>query len=143
VLADTAKAMDEAENVVKSGEEATQAGKNLKPKHLMDELAKSGVKYNVDDVIMVIKTPDGKLLWLENGNSKSGLNHITEGHAADFANKGVNDIPDFLNKTLQNKPVNSGTGAVGPFADYEIGGSKYRVVFGTNGYIVSFFPIYK
>jgi hypothetical protein len=117
--------------------------KNLKPQNLMDELAQSGVKYTPDDVVTVLKTPDGKLMWLEKGNSSSGLQHIIDGHATDFANKGINDIPRFLNKTLKSTPVNTGKGAAGPYADFLIDGSKYRIVFGTNGYVVSFFPIYK
>lgn len=35
--------------------------------NLLDELASSGVKYNVDDIVAIIKTLDGKLVWLENG----------------------------------------------------------------------------
>ena len=128
------------QNVTKG---AGKTVKNLKPQNLMDELTQSGVKYTPDGVITVTKTPDGKLMWLEKGNSSSGLQHIIDGHATDFSNKGINDIPNFLNKTLQNRPVNTGAGAAGPFADYLIDGSKYRVVFGTNGYVVSFFPIYK
>ncbi len=107
----------------------------------MDELANSGVKYNPDDVVMVTKTPDGKIMWLENGNSSSGLQHINDGHAADFANRGVNDIPGFLNKTLQETPVKTGMTNSGPFAEYLIDGKMYKVGYGTNGYIVSFYPI--
>lgn len=42
---------------------------------LMSELTQSGVKYNADDVILITKTPEGKLLWLEKGNSSTGLMH--------------------------------------------------------------------
>ena len=114
---------------------------NLKPQGLMDELAKSGVKYNPDNVVMVTKTADGKLLWLENGNASAGLKDIVNGHAADFTAKGISDIPSFLNQTIQNTPINTGMGAGGPFADYLINGSTYRVAYGINGFIVSFYPI--
>lgn len=90
---------------------------------------------------MVTKTADGKLLWLENGSSSAGLKHIVNGHAADFTAKGISDIPRFLNQTLQNAPINTGMGAGGPFADYMINGTTYRVAYGTNGFIVSFYPI--
>ena len=113
----------------------------LKPQNLMDELAMSGVKYTPDDVLMVTKTPDGKLMWLEKGHAKSGLEHITQRHAKNFADRGVDNIPEFLNRTLKEKPINIGRTHDGPFADYLIDGKKYRLVHGDNGYIVSFYPI--
>lgn len=127
--------------MLRGGAEGT--GKVLKPQNYMDELAQSGVKYTPDDVIMVTKTPDGKLMWLEKGNSSSGLQHIIDGHTADFANRGVNDIPDFPSRTLQEIPVKTGIGARGPFADYLVDGKMYRVAYGTNGYVVSFFPLFE
>ncbi len=131
-----------AEQTIKHGDELIQgAGKSLKPQNLMDELAQSGVKYAPEDVVTVTKTPDGRLMWLENGNGSSGLKHILDGHATDFANRGINDIPGFLNKTLQETPFNIGKGIQGPFADFMINGSNYRIVYGTNGYVVTFFPI--
>lgn len=48
----------------------------------MEELANSGVKYNPDDVVMITKIPDRKLLWLEKGNANAGLKHIIEKHTA-------------------------------------------------------------
>ena len=77
---------------------------DLKPQNLMNELKNSGVKYNPDDVLMITKTRDGKLMWLEKGNSKSGFRHILDRHSKDFSNKGITDIPDFLNKVLQSNP---------------------------------------
>ncbi len=107
----------------------------------MDELASSGVKYNPDDVIAVTKTADGKLLWLEQGNTKSGLTHILERHADDFASQGIDDIPQLLNDVLKNTPIKTGSNSKGLFADYVLNGNTYRVAYGTNGYIVSFYPI--
>ena len=75
------------------------------------------------------------------GNGFAGLKHIVDGHAADFTAKGVNDIPKFLNEVLNTEAVKVGTGAKGPFAEYIVNGTRYRVAYGTNGYIVSFYPI--
>lgn len=58
-----------------------------------------------------------------------------------LAAKGINDISGFLNEILQTTPIKVGTNAKGPFAEYLINGNKYRVAYGTNGYIVSFYPI--
>ena len=114
---------------------------NLKPQNLMNELANSGVKYNPDEVVAVTKTKDGKLLWLENGNTKSGLTHIVERHADDFASQGINNIPQLLNSVLETTPVKMGSNPKGLFADYVFNGNTYRIAYGTNGYIVSFYPI--
>lgn len=109
--------------------------------NLLDELASSGVKYNADDVVTVMKNSDGKLMWLENGNSKAGLTHILERHADDFASQGVSDIPNLLENVLSTSPVKTGSNAKGLFADYMLNGNSYRVAYGTNGFVVSFYPI--
>ncbi|HHQ0978202.1 TPA: LXG domain-containing protein, partial [Listeria innocua] len=116
---------------------ASGANKHLN-KNLLDELATSGVKYNPEEVVMITKNLDGKLLWLEKGNNKAGLKHIVDGHAVDFEARGIKDIPSFLNEVLKNKPIKTGDGKNGPFANYLIKGVKYRVAYGTNGFIVSF-----
>ena len=108
---------------------------------LLDELAQSGVKYNPSDVSMISKTPEGKLLWLEKGNESSGLIHIVTRHGADFSAKGISDVPSFLYKVLQTDPVIQGAGAKGSFAEFQIGENRYRMAYGSNGYIVSIFPL--
>ncbi|WP_083571663.1 hypothetical protein, partial [Enterococcus moraviensis] len=115
------------------------ANKLLKP-DLLDELSKSGVKYNPDDVIMVGKDSSGKLLWLEKGNDKAGLKHIINGHVEDFNAKGIQDIPNFLQDTLKINPIKQGTGPKGPYSVYVIDGQKYTLAYGNNGFIVSFYP---
>ena len=45
------------------------------------------------------------------------------------------------NKTLQEMPLKTGVNPQGPFSDYPINGNRHRIVYGTNAYIVSFFPI--
>ena len=137
---ETVKKLDKAgvDEVVEGGGDVLN---NLKPQNLMDELASSGVKYNPDEVIAVMKTADGNLLWLEQGNVKSGLTHILEGHAEDFASQGVDNIQQLLNDVLKNAPIKTGSNSKGLFADYVFNGNTYRVAYGTNGYIVSFYPI--
>src|SRR5699024_5921088 len=49
---------------------------NFKSSQLLEELSESGVKYNPDDVLTVTKTSNGKVVWLEKGNSKSGFEHV-------------------------------------------------------------------
>lgn len=68
--------------------------------------------------------------WLETGNSKAGLTHILERHAGDFTSKGI------INKSSENRG-----NAKGLFADYAFDGNSYRIAYGINGFIVSFYPI--
>ena len=62
-------------------------------------------------------------------------------HADDFASQGVDNIPKLLENVLSSKPINIGSNAKGLFADYMFKGNKYRVAYGTNGFVVSFYPI--
>ncbi|HZG14451.1 MAG TPA: polymorphic toxin-type HINT domain-containing protein, partial [Candidatus Bathyarchaeia archaeon] len=116
-----------------------------KSSELMDELSNSGVKYNPDDVLAVTKTPDGKLVWLENGNSKAGLEHIMN-HAEDFAKKGIerSEIPDLVMEALnQGKLVGyQGKGTGRPIYEVVFNGQKQRVAItvGNNGFIVGANP---
>ena len=109
----------------------------------MDELAKSGVKYNPDNVLMVTKNVDGKLLWLEKGSPSAGLEHILD-HTDDLIAKGVNvdNIPVFIKNDLINQnAINIGRNAKGPYADYIYNNQTFRLAYGDNGYIVSLYPI--
>ena len=64
-----------------------------------------------------------------------------ERHADDFASQGVDNIPKLLENVLSSKPINTGSNAKGLFADYMFKGNKYRVAYGTNGFVVSFYQI--
>ena len=81
------------------------------------------------------------MLWLEQGNTKSGLTHILERHRDDFVSQDIDNIPQPLNDILKNTPIKMGSNSKGPFSEYVFNGNTYRVAYGTNGYIVSFYPI--
>ena len=112
---------------------------------LLDELAKSGVKYNPDDVLAVTKTADGKLVWLENGNNSEGMQHILN-HAEDFVNKGVPEdkIEELIMESLTNGKVigyqGRGTGRLIYEVVFE--GKTYdtAITVGSNGFIVGANP---
>ena len=112
---------------------------------LLDELAKSGVKYNPNDVQAVTKTVDGKLVWLENGNSKAGLEHVMN-HADDFAAKGIpkNQIQDLVMEALNKGEIvgYQGKGQGRPIYEVVFNGQKQRVAItiGNNGFIVGANP---
>ncbi|GAB2027305.1 T7SS effector LXG polymorphic toxin [Lactovum odontotermitis] len=115
----------------------------LVDKQLMKELLEKGVKYNPDNVVMTVRAHNGQTLWLEEGNSSAGLKHIISGKAKNFLERGISEeeIPEFLKQTLGTPPYHVGKNPIGPFADYTVAGKNYRVAYGTNGFIVSFYPI--
>ncbi|WP_276908234.1 hypothetical protein [Peptoniphilus duerdenii] len=117
----------------------------LKPEHLMDELRRSGVKFNEKDVVMITKTKKNELVWLEKGNEIKGLKHIIDGHEKDFKNKfGVSkeNIPSAIKDIFENgteissKRKNKGIEKVYLYK------GEYIVItgVGTNGFIVSVYP---
>jgi hypothetical protein len=111
---------------------------------LMAELAGSGVKYTADDVLMVVRDTDGRLLWLEKGNEGAGLEHIINRHVDDFGRQSIaeEDIPQFIHDMIANhEPIKTGANQAGPYSEYLIDGREYRLVFGTNGFIVTFYPL--
>ena len=119
---------------------------NLKPQNLMDELASSGVNYNPDDVIVVTKTVDDKLVWLENGTDAAGLNHIITEHADDFLNKGITQeqIPDYVMNALKNGEIvgYQGRGTGRPIYEFTYNGEIHKVAItvGNNGFVVGANP---
>lgn len=118
---------------------------NLKPSNLLDELERSGVKYNPDEVLAVTKTSSGKLVWLEKGSPKAGLEHVMS-HAIDFASKGIKsyEIPDLLMKALSKGEVvgYQGRGTGRPIYEVVFNGQKQRIAItvGNNGFIVGANP---
>ena len=124
-----------------TGESGVETGKNLKPQELLDELANSGVKYTPEDVILVIKMADGKLVWLERGNDRAGLTYIVNRHAKDFAKRGISDIPQLLNDVLQLKPIKTSAGDRGLTAEFFINGKNTKLHMGLMGMLFRFIQL--
>jgi hypothetical protein len=129
----------QAEGGDAAGGAAVEAESTLKPPELMDELARSGVKYTPEDVLMVVKTPDGKLMWLEQGNDSTGLTHIAMRHADEFISKGISSaqIPEFLRIAVTNGKI-IGMQGTRPIYEVVFNGQIYRVAItiANNGFIV-------
>ena len=134
------------EYVNKNGDEGVEvicerfkSGKNA---NLLDELASSGVKYNANDVVAITKTADEKLVWLEKGNSRAGLEHIMQ-HADQFTTKGISSdkIPDFIMHAIQNGKI-VGTQRTSPIYEVVYEGKLQRVgiSISENGFIVGANP---
>ena len=115
------------------------------PADLMEELAQSGVKYTPEDVLMVTKNSDGDLLWLETGNEKNGWKHIVDKHGGDFRHSdgsyySEEEIQSLMKQFLDSEPIYTDVNKNGPYAIYSYNGHNYRISWGDNGYIKSFFP---
>lgn len=112
---------------------------------LLEELASSSVKYNSKDVLAVTKTADGKLVWLESGNSNAGMQHILD-HVDDFAKKGIqqNQIKDLVMESLTNGKIvgYQGRGTGRPIYEVTFRGKTYQtaITVGDNGFIVGANP---
>ncbi|RGC52320.1 hypothetical protein [Absiella sp. AM29-15] len=112
----------------------------------MKELAESGVKYNVEDVVMITKNSSGKLVWLEYGGDSAGLNHIIEKHGKDFIKIGISqdEIPDYLASAVEKGKIvgYQGRGTGRPIYEFVYNGTTQRVgiTIGDNGFIVGANP---
>jgi filamentous hemagglutinin len=108
----------------------------------VDKLIASGVKLTPENVVATGTTPDGKNVWLESGNSDSGLQHIVAEHGSEFAAIGVptSDLPGVLMNALTKGTIvgyqGSGTGR--PIYQTTVNGQSYNIAIsiGSNSYIV-------
>lgn len=120
----------------------TDAGKDL-----IQQVLDNGDKITPTNVIGIMKQPDGKIIWLETGNVKTGLQHILLRHANQFIQHGIPEdkIGIFvLNAVAQNKIVGY-QGKREPrraVYKYEYGGKNYylAVSVSSNGYIIGANP---
>ncbi len=123
---------------IKGGTTAEQASRKI----LFDEMTKAGVKFTPENILKIARGQDGKIIFLETGNSKAGLQHIIEKHGAEFAQKGISEaqIPDTIMAAVTRGKI---TGYVGksktrPIYEVEWQGQqrKIAVTTGSNGFIV-------
>ena len=110
---------------------------------LLDELARGGVKHTPESVVGIERTPDGRIVFLEMGNSRAGLQHIVERHAGDLAGRGIPEaqIPDdVMAAVTRGKRV--GVQGTRPIFEVEFGGTTQYISIdvGSNGYIVGANP---
>ena len=126
---------------------------------LKAELRKNNIKFSEADIVFITRDKSGQIVWLENGSSSAGLTHILDGkdgspgHAIDFEHAfGVKreDVGSFLKEVIKNgtvvsnKLVDLANGRQGYERIYEYIGNYYTMTgIGTNGFIVSAYPIRK
>ncbi len=113
---------------------------------LIDEVIINGEKISPDKVLLITKDPWGKIVWLETGNSASGLQHIIERHGSQFNGRGIsdNDIPNYILEAVHQGNIVGAQGKKVPRTIYEFvyNGKKQRIAIqiSENGYIVGANP---
>lgn len=78
--------------------------KNNNEEELINELIKKKIKINTKELIFIFRTKDGKIIWLENGNNKAGLQHIKDEHGEQFKQNGISEkeIPELIKLALKS-----------------------------------------
>ena len=115
-------------------------------KALIDEVIANGEKISPDKVVLITRDPTGKIVWLEEGNARSGLQHIIEQHGHEFNDKGISndDIPNYVLEAVYQGNVVGAQGKRNPRAIYEFvyNGQTQRIAVqvASNGFIVSANP---
>ena len=122
------------------------SGTSGEGKALIDEVLSNGDKISPDKVVMITRDPNGKIVWLEEGNNSSGLKHIIKEHGHEFNGKGISneDIPDYVLEAVYQGNIVGTQGKRNPRTVYEFvyNGVKQRIAVqvGSNGYIVGANP---
>jgi hypothetical protein len=112
---------------------------------LIAELNQAGIKHNPDKIVRIVKQADGKILFLEEGNSEAGLQQILE-HLEEFSHLGIepDEIPDAVIAAVTQGKMLGYQGKKKTRAIYEVnfnGKTQYiAVTVSNNGYIVGANP---
>ena len=113
---------------------------------LLEELAANGVKHDPEKAVLIGKDGDGKIVFLESGNAKAGLQHVMD-HADQFADVGVprEKVGQFVfDAATTGKIVGyQGKGTGRPIYEFMFEGKPFKVAVtvGSNGFIVGANPV--
>ena len=113
---------------------------------LLAELAQLNMKHTPEKIVKIAKQANGKIVFLEEGNSNAGLQHILEEHSLEFADQGIqqNQIPDLIIKALTKGKAVGYQGKKQTRVIYEVnfnGKTHYiALTVSDNGYIVGANP---
>ena len=123
------------------------SGTSGEGKALIDEVVANGEKISPDKVVLITRDPTGKIVWLEEGNSSSGLQHIIDRHGHEFNGKGISnsEIPDYVLEAVYQGNIVGTQGKRNPprmVYEFTYNGQTQRIAIqvGSNGYIVGANP---
>ncbi|WP_063126090.1 hypothetical protein [Nocardia fusca] len=110
---------------------------------LIDELEQSGVKFSREDIVSIGRDADGKVVFLEKGNDRAGLEHILR-HSGEFGDKGIpeSEIPNLVMKAVTEGEVVGTQGKNRPVYEILHNGQPVRIAVsvGSNGFVVGANP---
>lgn len=111
---------------------------------LIKELEAEGIKHNPEEIIAITRLSSGKIVFLEQGNRRSGLQHILEKHGQDFVNRGIAEdkIVEVIMKAIIEGRMIGTQGATRTIYEVTFEGKvQYLSInIGNNGYIVGVNP---
>jgi hypothetical protein len=116
---------------------------------LIAQLQADEIKHNPDGILRIARLSDGKIIFLEIGNARSGWQHIQKDHANDFTNRGIPEdmIIDAIMSAVTRGIIIGTQGTKRKRDVYEIdfnGTVQYiSISIGVNGYIVGANPTRK
>lgn len=115
---------------------------------LIAEVQRQGHKLSPDRVVRVARTHDDRVVWLEEGDERSGLRHIMEAKRVfDFERAGIakDKIVDVVFDALVKGRIAGFIGVDRPVYEVELDGRMRRIAIttGVNGYIVGANPVSK
>ena len=110
---------------------------------LVSELVASGEKCTPSKIVGITKNTSGKIIWLEEGNAKSGMQHITNRHLSEFKTQGVSsaELSTYIMEAVSQGNIvgQQGTRSVYEFK-YEGKLRRIAIEIESNGYVVSANP---
>ncbi|WP_414567763.1 hypothetical protein [Nostoc sp. CCY 9925] len=112
---------------------------------LLAALSQAGIKHSPEKIVRIAKQGDGKILFLEEGNTEAGLQHILEQHSLEFLNQGIEpeQIPDAIIAAVTQGRVTGYQGRRKTRTIYEVtfnGKTQYISVTVSDNYIVGANP---
>ena len=119
---------------------------NAEKAALITELNQASIKHTPEKIVRIAKQPNGKIVFLEEGNTEAGLQHILEEHLEQFADFGIepDQIPDAVIAAVTQGRIISYQGRKKTRVIYEVifnGKIQYiAVTVSNNGYIVGANP---
>jgi hypothetical protein len=127
-----------------SGPRTGPAASSAERDEMIQQLQSEGIKFDPDKVVQIGRDSDGKIIFLEQGNKRAGLQHILS-HATDFANKGVSqdEIPELVTRAATQGEKVGISGRDRPIYQIMHNGTmlKIAVTIGSNGFIVGANPV--
>jgi hypothetical protein len=127
-----------------AGEAATAAAAR---QGLIAALRAAGVHFTESAIQGITRTVVGRIVWLEAGGATAGLTHIMQRHGSQFAARWGLTSPEqvvrfIINTVATQAPVATQEGGVFEYL-IRTGGVErlLRIVIGSNGFIVTAYPI--